>query len=292
MESLRLFLAEAKKEFVKLILYLIIGGFITAVVAINGSTAPEPLPSSAVGLASKIWYYLNHVASITKHGAASLSVIFFLCTVIWVLFRLLQRMSRELKKIDKSQNMDMQKYKALVEEIGLLSRWPDAKKFDAPPWTEMIKAVRRPDNKLLCVLCANGEDTFGKGGAPLHECLSKFSGQARVILADGKSDATKLRVEAIGGNLDAYKVAINASIGFLDTLQKRGLNVDYRQHHGIYNWKLIITSHCAWVQYYTPGGPDVCDTPVYLFENNEKVAKLYDWLILEFERIWLRCPHK
>jgi hypothetical protein len=65
--------------------------------------------------------------------------------------------------------------------------------------------------------------------------------------------------------------------------------VDGRYYTGEPNWKMIITSRTAWIQYYSPGGPHVDQTPVYRFDANNDGQGLYYLFKMEFERIWRRC---
>ena len=64
--------------------------------------------------------------------------------------------------------------------------------------------------------------------------------------------------------------------------------IDGRFYNGQPNWKMIITSRTAWLQYYAPG-KHVDETPVWRLDSTEHGNGLYHIFAMEFERIWRRC---
>jgi len=72
-------------------------------------------------------------------------------------------------------------------------------------------------------------------------------------------------------------------------LHKTHHAIDGRFYAGQPNWKLIITSRSAWVQYYIPGGEHVSATPLFRFDASDDATCFYNLFHMEFDRIWRRC---
>ncbi|MBB4391791.1 hypothetical protein [Bradyrhizobium sp. ERR14] len=180
--------------------------------------------------------------------------------------------------------------RTLAVRAGIGGWWPNAKPGDdgSAPWADLCAEIARPENRTLLVLGANGIDTFGRPGAPLHDVLQAFRGTVRVILAHPDSEQTKGRAAAVGVKAVEYKRAITTSVALLRDLRRQHHAVDGRFYDGQPNWKMIITSRTAWIQYYAPG-QHVDGSPVWRFDGNDDGSGLYYLFAAEFERIWRRC---
>jgi hypothetical protein len=177
-------------------------------------------------------------------------------------------------------------------QAGLGGRWPHAKPDDpgGAPWKDLCAEILRHDNRMLLILGANGVETFGRPGSPLFDVMQKFLGQTRVILIDANSNHAAGRAATVNQTVSEYKRAISASAKRLRDLRHQQHSIDGRYYDGLPNWKMIITSRTAWIQYYVPG-QHVAETPVWRFDSTEEGSGLYNLFAMEFERIWRRCEH-
>jgi hypothetical protein len=177
----------------------------------------------------------------------------------------------------------------LVAELGIGGRWPHAKNEAGAPWGDVCKEIQRSDNTVLDILGANGVETFGERGSPLYEVMQSFTGTMRVILLHPTSPETTGRAQSVRTDIRTYRKAIVASQARLRELRRQYRAVDGRFYDGQPNWKLIITSRTAWVQYYLPTGQHVNETPMYRFDATGDTSDLFHMFHMEFDRIWRRC---
>ena len=207
--------------------------------------------------------------------------------VIAVLFR---RARRRIKALAISLE-EASVAKALVNQLGIGGRWADAKDSGGPPWLDVCKEIQRPGNTVLDILGANGIETFGERGSPLYFTMQTFTGTVRVVLLHPAGRETAGRASSVGTDVRSYRKAIIASQARLRELRKQHRAVDGRFYDGQPNWKLIITSRTAWVQYYAPTGKHVNETPMYRFDasEDEDRSSLFHLFHMEFDRIWRRC---
>lgn len=182
-------------------------------------------------------------------------------------------------------------YKALIDAAGLGGRWPHAAiDGSGAPWDDLRTDIAHPTNTVLYILGANGIDTFGREGSPLHEAMQKFQGTIRVILCSPKNTNMIGRAESLGVDPGDYKRAISRSVKWLKELAAQNHAIEGRYYSGIPNWKMIITSQALWLQYYKPGGSHIERTPVYRFDAaGDDGMALYHLFHMEFDRIWNRC---
>jgi hypothetical protein len=217
------------------------------------------------------------------------SIIALIVAIIFVLVVVLfRRVKRRIRTL-AGNLQEAAVSQALVSQIGIGGRWPNAKDGSEAPWPELCKEIRRSDNSVLDILGANGVETFGEPGSPLYELLNTFTGTIRVILLHPTGDATTGRAQSVGSNIRAYRKSILTSQRRLRDLKKQHRPVDGRFYNGQPNWKLIITSRTAWVQYYMPTGLHVNATPMYRLDATEDGSDLFHIFHLEFDRIWNRC---
>jgi hypothetical protein len=202
-----------------------------------------------------------------------------------ILFILLRRSSWILREVSVER--------ALAVQAGLGGRWPHAKPDDpgGAPWKDLCAEISRHDNRTLLILGANGVETFGRQGSPLYEVMQTFLGQTRVILIDPNSTQAAGRAAALSQNTGEYRRAIGVSTKRLRDLRHQQHSIEGRYYDGLPNWKMIITSRTAWVQYYIPG-QHVAETPVWRFDSTEEGSGLFNLFAMEFERIWRRCEHR
>jgi hypothetical protein len=146
-----------------------------------------------------------------------------------------------------------------------------------------------PENKFLFILGANGADTFGASASPLFGAMEKFNGTIRVILCEPDSKPMVGRAKALGMTPQDYKRAIRTSERRLKELRSHQHAVEGRFYQGEPNWKLIITSTTAWVQYYVPGGPHVEENAVWHLGMAAYKEGFYHLFHMEFNRVWERC---
>jgi len=181
--------------------------------------------------------------------------------------------------------------RALAVQAGIGGRWPHAR-TDNPegaPWSELCNEIVRLDNHLLFILGANGVETFGSQQSPLYQVMQQFHGDIRVILMDPDSAELAGRARAVSIDPVEYKRAIRASERRLKDLRRQQHAVDGRFYTGQPNWKFIITSTTAWIQYYLPGGRHVNETPVWRFDATPDGDGMYGLFRIEFDRVWKRC---
>jgi hypothetical protein len=218
----------------------------------------------------------------TNPGNAILALV--LVALYVILFILLRRSRWILREVSIER--------ALAVQAGLGGRWPHAKPDDpgGAPWKDLCAEILRHDNRMLLILGANGVETFGRPGSPLFDVMQKFLGQTRVILIDANSNHAAGRAATVNQTVSEYKRAISASAKRLRDLRHQQHSIDGRYYDGLPNWKMIITSRTAWIQYYVPG-QHVAETPVWRFDSTEEGSGLYNLFAMEFERIWRRCEH-
>jgi hypothetical protein len=180
--------------------------------------------------------------------------------------------------------------RSLISQSGIKARYPHARATqDGAPWGALRKEILQPENKFVHILGANGVDTFGKPGSPLYDTLKEFRGTLRVILCDPVGKQMYSRARAVGVTAGEYAKAIKISKRRLSELRKLQLSVEGRFYTGQPNWKLILTSTSAWIQYYVPGGPHVDETAVWLLSVTTNTDGLYHLFHMEFDRVWERC---
>jgi hypothetical protein len=181
---------------------------------------------------------------------------------------------------------------SLVDQLGIGGRWPSALKHSSgnTPWPDLCKEIERSQNITLDILCANGAETFGKEESPLYNLMQQFRGIIRVILLSPDSEHMADRAMSISCNVNDYKRLIRTSQNRLRELRRRlPYSVAARFYDGQPNWKLILTSRTAWVQYYAPTGKNVNETPVFRFDATDDGSSLFHLFRMEYDRIWRRC---
>jgi hypothetical protein len=232
--------------------------------------------------------YDNTIGVLTANPAASLVSLAF-STLLVVSAVLIRRAHLKVLRISAGLQ-EVAASAALASALGIGGRWShSAKDGSGAPWDALCQEILRPENNVLDILGANGLETFGEPGAPLYRALQKFSGTARVILLHPTSQETAGRAMAVNIPLRTYRKAIMTSQARLRALRKSHHAIEGRFYEGQPNWKLIITSRTAWVQYYIPGGAHVAATPVYRFDASEDASCFYNLFHMEFDRIWRRC---
>jgi hypothetical protein len=174
---------------------------------------------------------------------------------------LLRRARSRIDQLEHRIN-DATVARALVAEAGLGGRWPHARREQGgAPWNDVQSEILRPENNILYILGANGVDTFGRNASPLYECLRQFRHETRIILISPASPELPGRAHSLGVSPDDYKADIASSVRRLRDLRQQQHPIEGRYYEGQPNWKLIITSRTAWMQYYMPNGMHVDATP-------------------------------
>lgn len=286
------FSTDSPKEIYKLIFIFMLGIPGTIIAWIMKILILEPLPKDS----HEWWILVKNLPKSIWEGLLDSPVWFSLvASLCLMLAAVLGFALRFAKRISSQEALltSAATYRALVEQIGIHSHWPNAIPGGAgAPWSELCADILSNGNKNLSILGANGIETFGASGAPLHEALLKYHGTLRVVLSDPDSPQTRARARAVNKEPNTYKKSIKSSIRFIRELRTQSRHFYARYYDGKPNWKLIITDNRAWVQYYTPGGPDVANTPVYVLKKTESEFNLYNLFHHEFERIWERCANK
>jgi hypothetical protein len=284
---------EALKFVVLTALSLIVAWILTRVSQLLQLEPPltlDNLGSQAVVLLQdfKAHPYDNTIGVLTANPLASgVSLAFSsLLVVSAVLVRRahfkVERISADLQEVAANA--------ALAAKLGIGGRWAhSARDGSGAPWNELSQEILRAENNVLDILGANGLETFGEPGAPLYDTLQKFSGTTRVILLHPTSSETTGRARSVNIAVRTYRKAILASQARVRDLRKSHHAVDGRFYDGQPNWKMIITSRTAWVQYYIPGGVHVAATPVFRFDVSDDASCFYNLFHMEFDRIWRRC---
>lgn len=289
-------LRETLKTVVLTIAALVIGWLLTILSALFHLKTPltvDALKDRAAELANQ---FLAHpydlsIGLLQADPVHSVSAI-CIAAIVLVLYVLVRRARRQLKQ-QSSFLLELAKDRALVEQAGLGGRWPHARVGvpDGAPWDAIRAEILEPHNQFLCILGANGINTFGRQGSPLYETLSQFKRTTRVILVSTKSRQIEGRASAIGVDAREYKTAIQSSVRRLEELKRQMHPIEGRFYDGQPNWKLIITSRTAWMQYYMPGGMHVDATPAWRFDHVEDASCLYHYFHMEFDRVWRRCEN-
>ncbi len=168
---------------------------------------------------------------------------------------------------------------------GYLPRETDADKKAS--WSDCVQFLSDPGNDTICILGANGWETFGAPKAPLHSLLERFGGSVRILLVHPFSDSLDMRAASIGADIEHYRSNIFQSLGFCRTLRRKGLDVSVRLSDWPPVWKMIMSRDRLWLQHYKHG-EQVDDTPVYSF-GREPMSSLYHPFRLEFQRMWDRA---
>lgn len=250
------------------------------------------LLASLQGSPSFLWDWLitrPYDAIIKDHPAISIAVI-MLSAIGVILAGLLFRANRILNRQSEILTSAATN-EALVTQAGIKGRFPHARQSDedGAPWKALSEDILSGENKFVYILGANGIDTFGKPGSPLHDALQNFRGHIRVILCKPGSKQMKGRAAAVGTNAVEYEKAVRESVRRLKLLKKQAHSIEGRYYEGQPNWKLIVTNSTLWVQYYLPGGPHVDQTPVWLVSATDNLDGFYHLFHMEFNRIWERC---
>src|SRR5262249_1732191 len=137
--------------------------------------------------------------------------------------RRIEMLAADLKEASVAQ--------ALVNQLGIGGRWPNTEGNDSP-WTDICKEIQRADNMVLCILGANGIETFGERGSPLYEIIQTFTGTVRVILLHPASREMSGRAQSVGTDIRVYKKAIMTSQARLRDLRRQHRAVDGRFYTG------------------------------------------------------------
>jgi hypothetical protein len=228
---------------------------------------------------------VTYSLTLLRNDFASTVLALILIALYAILFILLRRGRRKLREASVER--------ALAIQAGIGGRWPHAKinGEGGAPWTDLCAEISRSDNGMLLILGANGVDTFGRPGSPLYDVMQNFKGTARFVLTDPNSSQTAGRAAAVNVSVTEYKRAIALSVKRLRDLRHQHHAIEGRYYEGQPNWKMIITSRTAWVQYYVPG-QHVDETAVWRFDSTLHGNGLYHLFAMEFERIWHRCEYK
>lgn len=286
-------LAEAKKDLAKriylLLAFLVIGIIILVVLG--------HFPSSFDEISSIFWSRIEFIKGpllgwFIEYWPILLTICLFafgsFCSAYYIIKRGISVFLREVARLEETL-LEGGKAKNLAEHIGLIGRWPNAFDDEKGPWNVIRAYIERNDNVELCILCANGSYTFGHRGTPLYDCLKKFKGKVRIILASPESRATEQRAEALRVPFDEYKKAINDADTYISKLRDAGSDINRKFYENTYNWKLILTTHAVFIQYYTTGGDDISKANVHIFESNSSFDTFHNMFSKEFDRIWDRC---
>lgn len=280
------------KELLKLVVLTVAALVATWLLAILGNILqvdPTALSWEAVWQKIKIsaQVFLDRpvaysVQSVTDDPIRTISTIVLVSGYL-ILFVLLRRAHWRIKEASVER--------LLAVQAGIGGRWPHARTDGegGAPWPDLCAEIARPDNNILYLLGANGAETFGEPKSPLYQVMTTFHGQVHVVLADPDSEHTAARARAVKANLTEYKRAVRTSVARLRTLRGQLRAVEGRYYTGQPNWKMIITSRTAWVQYYLPHGGHVNETAVWRFDATPNGTGLYHIFQMEFERVWRRC---
>ena len=176
----------------------------------------------------------------------------------------------------------------LVQLVGLKGYWPDARPdIGHEAWSNLREELGQA-SPILNILGSTGIDTFGKQGSPLWDSVNGFRGEIKIILMSPESEFLGERARSVGMTEGAYREEIKTALEQIKKWQKAGRRVSHRTYDSPPNWKLILTSKLAWVQYYRHQ-KHVQQTPVYQFYATFGETGLYHVFDDEFARIWRLC---
>jgi hypothetical protein len=176
----------------------------------------------------------------------------------------------------------------LISKVGIRSFShhdnSDEKNTD---WNQCKQDLSDPTANQLNILGAAGYETFSSSDSPLHDFVSDFSGDLRVLLLDPNSEAFKQRCANTKTREDQYKDWIYKSIEFCQKLKiDNNRSVEVRLYSDYPIWKIIFTPEYMWLQWYQ--NKNVDDTQVYCFQTTKDKHKtsLYYPLSSVFRRRW------
>jgi hypothetical protein len=181
------------------------------------------------------------------------------------------------------------KRRILFKRIGIRAYLPrDTAEDKKASWDDCVRFLVHDGNDTICLLGANGWETFGRPEAPLHPVLKQFRGTVRILLVYPFSDALETRAANIGETVDVYRRNIFASIDYCRMLKLQGKDIEVRFFDWPLVWKMIFSRDRLWLQHYEDG-KHVDHTAVYSFGREPNPSSLYHPFRAEFNRIWDRA---
>jgi hypothetical protein len=151
-------------------------------------------------------------------------------------------------------------------------------------WSICVDRINSNSSDLR-ILGATGWNTFGANDSPLHDVLNDFQGEIKILLMSPDCPYLSERATSVHMTEDNYKKEIQNSIEHCRELKNKNINIHVKFYTQYPIWKMVITGHFLWLQYYRLGS-HVEETPVYGFYNNANHTSLFDPLFDVFRKRW------
>jgi hypothetical protein len=160
-------------------------------------------------------------------------------------------------------------------------------------WRERRLLKRLPAVRDAFVLTLTGYDTFVDEKSPLRVPL-EGAYELRVMLVNPVGEALRRRADSLPSEITvlSLQTEIEASIGFLSQLRRRGTKVALKFYDQMPFWKVAVLGDHAWVQFCQPGFP-VSEQPEYVFalhEDNPRQGLFVPFYVHALER-WNEPVH-
>jgi hypothetical protein len=164
---------------------------------------------------------------------------------------------------DRRDMVEMARTAALVYTRNAARGW-------RARWRERRLLRRLPAVRDAFVLTLTGYDTFVDGDSLLRGLL-EGAYELRVMLVNPVGEALRRRAESMPADITvlSLQAEIEASIGFLAGLRKRGTKVALKFYDQMPFWKVAVLGDHAWVQF-CHAGFAVREQPEYVFALNER----------------------
>ncbi|MBI3525219.1 MAG: hypothetical protein HY066_12005 [Betaproteobacteria bacterium] len=162
-----------------------------------------------------------------------------------------------------------------------------------PRWRERALVRRLPAARDAFVMTPTGYDTFVDSNSILRPLLEE-SYEIRVMLVNPNSAGMQKRVASLPEDITllSFKKEIEASIGYLQNLRKRGKIVTLKFFEHDPFWKLIVLGEHVWVQH-CHSGIEIKHQPEYVFSlqhENPRIG-LFVPFYLYFLNKWNEMTH-
>lgn len=160
-------------------------------------------------------------------------------------------------------------------------------------WRERRLLRTLPSVRDAFVLTLTGHDTFVDDASVLRRAL-KDAYELRVMLVNPAGETLKRHAESLPADTTvlSLQTEIEASIGFLAELRKRGRKVMLKFYDQLPFWKVAVLGDHAWVQHFHPG-LSVSEQPEYVFAlqpQNPRQGLFVPFYVYVLER-WAEIDH-
>jgi hypothetical protein len=173
--------------------------------------------------------------------------------------------------------------KRLIHSVGLLYSFKNPHDQSAV-WATIKDQIRtRPAG--LHILCSTAYNILGKPNAPLHNALTKYTGEVRILLLDPDCDHFRNRAIALRIGIGQYTDEFNETITYCTDLKSTGVNISVYLYNSPPLWTIINISEWIWVKYYKIHQRSY-EAPFFCFYANNSRSSLYYPFTKMFSAFW------